>query len=186
MPQKPVLEKNGLISYWSTETLKSRFFSAGSVPYPGDSWIIWESWHYDIIVVTCIASSSSTCLTQLPPMSGYDALWVHGETLLLIKVITNDLHVYIAGLKIILGQWVVTMTSWKKFLPQQKVSFLAHHWNNGKKETYPFTCVIFFFCGCDCIFTKSQNLRFYRGGFGFFQEQDPHSGRLIGLPTACF
>ena len=40
-----------------------------------DQCHIWESWHYqDIIIVTCIASSSSTCFTQLPPMSGYDAL----------------------------------------------------------------------------------------------------------------
>lgn len=173
MPQKPVLEKNGLISYWSTETLKSRFFSAGSVPYPGDSWIIWESWHYDIIVVTCIASSSSTCLTQLPPMSGYDALWVHGETLLLIKVITNDLHVYIAGLKIILGQWVVTMTSWKKFLPQQKVSFLAHHWNNGKKETYPFTCVIFFFLWLWLYFYKEAKSKILQVRIWLFSRTRP-------------
>ena len=40
-----------------------------------DQCRIRYSWPYeDIIVITCIASSSSTCFTQLPPMSGYDAL----------------------------------------------------------------------------------------------------------------
>ena len=43
----------------------------------------------------------------------------------------------------------------KKFLPG-KVSFLAHQ-NNGKKEIYPLTCVIFYFVNLMVILQRDKN-----------------------------
>ena len=70
MPQRPLKKKKKLAKFLT----KAQKYSKVDF-IQEDQCHIQDSWHYeDIIVVTCIASSSSTCFTQLPPMSGYDAL----------------------------------------------------------------------------------------------------------------